>query len=169
VAFQGNRPKTPQGASISDPTRASKPHPETYKAPRLDKGGVVLDAKVDENGIPLAASGYGRNQATIPSSIDVKQAGGDRGRGLSDFDISPPDGDPTLALIAGQGWGDRSDSGKPIDDLQRKIDTTAYPTTWGMERRGSGGSPSSTVPKTTGGGNAGDFDARRQAGVKRTT
>ncbi len=149
MAFQGNRPKTPQGASISDPTRASKPHPETYKAPRLDKGGVVLDPKVDENGIPLAASGYGRNQATIPSSIDVKQAGGDRGRGLSDFDISPPDGDPTLALIAGQGWGDRSDSGKPIDDLQRKINIDAYPTTRGMERRGTG-SPSGVVPSKTG-------------------
>jgi hypothetical protein len=44
---------------------------------------------------------------------------------LSDFDISPPDGDQVLTSLQAGGFGDRSESGAPIDDLQRKIDSTA--------------------------------------------
>jgi hypothetical protein len=114
------------GADVADPTRASKPAAPTYRYP-LEKGLGVLRPKAspDNPGVPL--TGYGRGGA-VPSSVSVRDS-----VAMSDLDIAPPGGDPVLASLQSGGFGDRSESGAPIDDLKRKINTALQPQTFGMK------------------------------------
>jgi hypothetical protein len=120
------------GADVSAPTRASKPAAETYKSPRLDRGGVVLEPR-------STLSGYGRNNASHASSCDVSQSGGTRGGGLSDIDAQLDD--PVKAALASGGVDDKSGAG-PLADLQRKISLDNVGDAHGMSsnrQRQSGG------------------------------
>jgi hypothetical protein len=101
------------GEDITDPTRAGRPAGPTYKYP-LNRGLPALDAKKD--GFPL--TGYGRGQFAGPSSVSVKDSSK-----MTDFSIAPKDDDGVLASIQNGGFGDRSETGAPVDDLSRKIDT----------------------------------------------
>jgi len=110
-----------KGASIVDPTRSSKPAVPTYRYP-LTKGLPTISPKSGTE------TGFGRNQYAGPSSVSVKDSAD-----LSDFDISPKSGDAVLDSLKSGGFGDRSESGAPIDDLQRKINTDMAPPTYGMK------------------------------------
>jgi len=135
----------PPGADLTSPTKASKPAQETYKAPKLDRGSVVIE-RTDAAGNPLPRSRYGQNQGDTPSSVGCTQAAGSDGTGLSDYDISPKGGDPVLRKLALEGFGDQSGENNAVADLQRKIDTTPYPTAgFGTlrNRSGEGGQVSS--------------------------
>jgi hypothetical protein len=142
----------PPGADLSDPTRASKPPSETYKAPKLDRGSVVIE-RTGPDGQPLPRTRYGQNQADTPSSVGCTQAAGSDGTGLSDFDIAPRGGDPVLRKLALEGFGDQSSEDSAVADLQRKIPTNqAVPDAYGMasarSRQASYPGPDSSVPAT---------------------
>lgn len=121
------------GENLKDPTRAGRPTGETYKAPKLDRGSVVLQ-RTGPDGLPLANSGYGRNQNAVPSSVGVEQSAD-----LTDFDISPKGGDPVRASLIANGFGDRSGAeDSAVADLQRKIDITKnVPDAYGMSSNAS--------------------------------
>jgi hypothetical protein len=124
-----------KGESVSDPTRASKPAEPTYKFP-LSKG---LPSIADK-GAPL--TGYGRNAYAGPSSVGVK----DSADMTDQRNLATPTNDPVLDLLKSGGFGDRSESGTPIADLERKIDTTGYPTHPAMSKRGvDDGSPGGKI------------------------
>ena len=84
---------------MTDPTRASKPAQPTYSKP---------------------GPGYGQNQYGGPSSVGVTDAASMSGN------MATKD-DAVLDALKSGGFGDRSETGSPIADLQRKIDTTQYP------------------------------------------
>jgi hypothetical protein len=136
----------PPGADLTDPTRASKPAVETYKAPKLDRGSVVIE-RLDPAGNPMPRSRYGQNGGDTPSSVGVTQAAGSDGTGLSDYDIAPGGGDPVLKKLALEGFGDRSGEDNAVADLQRKVSTDQYPTTYGQRNRSGEGAK---VPSSTG-------------------
>jgi hypothetical protein len=93
MAFQGTFPKA--GASADPTKKIGRPAGESYKAPKLYRGNVVLERKdAGPN------SGYGQNQAAQPSSVGVEQSAT-----LTDFDISPPDGDAARAALVARGTG----------------------------------------------------------------
>lgn len=136
MAYQG-QPKV-TGENVANPTRAGRPVGETYKAPKLDRGSVVIQ-KVGPDGQPLADSNYGRNQNAVPSSVGVEQSAD-----LTDFDISPKGGDPVRASLVKIGFGDRTGAeDNAVGDLQRKIDTTPYAPAHGMR---SPNNPAEKVP-----------------------
>jgi hypothetical protein len=144
------------GEDISNPTRRSKAAGETYRAPKLYRGGVELAPRSD-------LSGYARNGQNLPSAIDVKQSGGTDGTGLCDFDINPTGGDPVRAHLAQNGMQDCNgqSTSAPTADLLRKVSIAgAAPDhpfmtsnrsrqSGGVEKIGKGGgagSPSGVVP-----------------------
>ena len=116
MAIQTNKPDA--GEDIADPTRTGRPAAPTYRM------------KIEPNGDLRPMRGYGQNGDPNPSSVSVGDA-----NALAALDITPKGGDAVRDLIARGGFGDHSDGGSPIDDLRRKIDTTAYPTTFGMRNR----------------------------------
>jgi hypothetical protein len=116
------------GADTADPTRASQPAEPTYRYP-LRKGLGVLAPKLSPGGPPMPLTSYGQHN-TLPSSVSVKDSAA-----MADLDIAPKGGDPVLTSLQDGGFGDRSASGAPIDDLQRKVGTTPLPTTYGMRHR----------------------------------
>lgn len=134
------------GEDIADPTRASKPTQETYKAPKFDRGSVVIE-RTGPDGVPLPQSKYGQNQNAVPSSVGVTQAAGPDGTGLSDFDISPTGGDPVLKKLALEGFGDHSGEDSAVADLSRKIDIAPFPPSFGMRSRSG---ESGTIPAKNG-------------------
>jgi hypothetical protein len=111
-----------KGANQSDPTRASKPAEITYKFP-VEKGLAKLDPKFDAAGNPLPITGYGRRYDG-PSSVSIPDS--DQ---MSDFNIGVED--EALDSLRRNGHGDQSGTNNAVADLQRKIDTTQYPTTFG--------------------------------------
>jgi len=125
-----------QGASVTDPTRASKPAAPTYRYP-LSKG---LPSIADK-GSPL--TGYGKNSYAGPSSVGVK----DSADMTDEPNLATPRNDPVLDSLKSGGFGDRSESGSPIDDLQRKVSTDQYPASYGMRNRSGEGAQ---VPAKTG-------------------
>ena len=112
------------GEDVSDPTLASKPAEPTYKFP-LTKG---LPSIADK-GAPL--TGYGKNSYAGRSSVSVR----DSANMTDETNLATPKSDPILDLIKSGGFGDRSEVGTPIADLERKIDTTQYPPAHGMRNR----------------------------------
>jgi hypothetical protein len=126
MAYQSST-AAPRGENLADPTRAGRPAPETYKAPAKETAQPVGQS-----------TGRGMNQYRGPSSVSVR----DSALSAQDFDIA----DPVKQSLIDGGFGDRSESGAPIDDLQRKIDTTPLPSAHGMQRRGvDSGSPGGKV------------------------
>lgn len=136
-----------KGASVTDPTRASKPAQPTYKFP-LAKGLPSLPDKLDADGNPVPLTGYGRNQFSGPSSVSVKDSAT-----MNDFEnLATPKNDEALNSLITNGHGDQSGENSAVADLQLKISTDqAVPTAFGMSKRGaSDGSPGGTVPAKTG-------------------
>jgi len=82
-----------------NPERASKPAQSTYSKP---------------------GPGFGQNQSAVPSSVSVTDSASMSGNMATK-------GDAVLESLKSGGFGDRSETGSPIADLQRKIDTTQYP------------------------------------------
>jgi hypothetical protein len=104
MAFQSG--KAPQGGAPANPTKKTgRPASETYKNPEPFRSIPQLNPKTDLGGAPLKSTRYGQNQFGGASSGGVAESGGDRGRGLSDLDISPPGGDEALETLSGRGVG----------------------------------------------------------------
>ena len=136
-----------KGASVTDPTRASRPNQPTYKYP-LAKGLPSLPDKISADGTEAPLTGYGRGQYSGPSSVSVKDSAS-----MTDFsNLATPKNDPVLDSLIANGHGDQSGENSAVADLQRKISTDqAVPTAFGMGKRGaSDGSPGDTVPAKTG-------------------
>jgi hypothetical protein len=125
------------GEDITDPTRAGRPAGPTYKYP-LNRGLPALDAKKD--GFPI--TGYGKGQYAGPSSVSVKDSAT-----MNDFSIAPKDDDAVLRSLQDSGFGDRSERGAPVDDLQRKIDTSGGVP---IHPHMKGAAPGPKVPDKTG-------------------
>ena len=136
-----------KGASVTDPTRASKPAQPTYRYP-LAKGLPRLPDKLDADGNPVPLTGYGRNQFSGPSSVSVKDSAT-----MNDFEnLATPKSDEALDSLIANGHGDQRGENSAVADLQRKISTDqAVPTAFGMGKRGAAdGSPGGTMPAKTG-------------------
>jgi hypothetical protein len=135
-----------KGADVADPTRASKPTPVSYKYP-LAKGLPALPDKLDGDGNSAPLTAFGRNQFSGPSSVSVRDSAD-----MTDFqNLATPKGDDVLKSLQVNGHGDQSGENSAVADLQRKIDTTAYPAAHGMAKRGAdSGSPGGTIPATIG-------------------
>jgi hypothetical protein len=119
-----------KGASVTDPTRASKPAQPTYRYP-LAKGLPALPDKLDGDGNPAPLTGYGRGQYGGPSSVGVNDSAH-----MTDFEnLATPKNDPVLASLIANGHGDQSGENSAVADLQRKIDTTGYAPAHGMRSR----------------------------------
>lgn len=134
-----------QGASVTDPTRASKPAQPTYRYP-LAKGLPALPDKLDADGNAVPLTGYGRNQYSGPSSVSVRDSAT-----MNDYEnLATPKNDPVLDSLIANGHGDQSGENSAVADLQRKIDTTEYTATYGHRHRGAAdGSPGDKVPAET--------------------
>jgi hypothetical protein len=135
-----------KGASVVDPTRASKPAAPTYRYP-LAKGLPALPDKLDADGNAVPLTGYARNQFSGPSSVSVTDSAS-----MNDYDnLATPKNDAALRSLQVNGHGDQSGENSAVADLQRKIDTTGYPAAHGMRSRsGEGG----TVPGSVTGNEA---------------
>jgi len=135
-----------KGASVTDPTRASRPAGPSYRYP-LAKGLPSLPDKLDADGNPVPLTGYARNQYSGPSSVSVADSAS-----MNDFEnLATPKGDAVLKSLQVNGHGDQSGENSAVADLQRKVDTTGYPPAHGMAKRGAdSGSPGGVIPSTIG-------------------
>lgn len=122
-----------KGASVTDPTRASKPAQPSYKYPQT-RGLPSLPDK----DAPL--TGYGRNGYAGPSSVGVNDSAD-----MTDFsNLATPKNDAVLKSLQVNGHGDSSGENSAVADLERKISTTGYPAAHGMK------DPNANSPKIPG-------------------
>jgi hypothetical protein len=127
----GKNPKPPGApATLKQGTR---PAGETYKSPpgRTTRGGLGAVRKDPITGGELARTGYGQNQFSGASSAGVEESSK-----LSDFDISPPGGDPALDKIVKQGVGSKTnDAPQEETGQERPISDAPIKPAFGMRNR----------------------------------